>query len=65
MHGLLAGGGAAFERLLPGFIQQCVSSGAKYVPDNIRIGKQVSLVSRDMEHCQREQAVAAGPIIDV
>ena len=65
MHGLLAGGGAAFERLLPGFRQQCVSSGAKYVPDNnVQVGKQISMVSRDCEECLGEQAVTAGPTVE-
>ena len=64
MHGLLAGGGAAFERLLPGFKQQCISSGAKYVPDkNVQVGKQISMVSREWEMPCRP-AVAAGPIVD-
>ncbi|KAK9840142.1 hypothetical protein WJX74_004084 [Apatococcus lobatus] len=43
MHGLLAGGGAAFERLLPGFKQQCINSGAKYMADDVQVGKQISM----------------------
>ena len=55
MHGLLAGGGEAFERLLPGFRQQCVASGANYVADDVKVGQQISLVSREQENAQGKQ----------